>query len=329
MMTQAQISVNTLSKTYQVPERAPGLTASLRSLVHKNYREVPAVREISFTIEPGEIVGFIGPNGAGKTTTLKMLAGLLHPSSGRAKVAGHIPWQRSSSYLRQIAMVLGNKSQLMWDIPAWDTFRVLGEIYHISPSQMTTTVEELSQLLDLADLLGRPVRYLSLGERMKCELVAALLHRPAVLFLDEPTLGLDVSMQRRLRRFIFEYNRRSGATIILTSHYMADVVELCSRVILIHRGSLLYDGPLAGLGARLAPFKLIRLAMKHPPKNPSLPAAAHVVAQENGQLTLRVAAPEAPAITAQLLSTLPVADLTVEDPPLELVIDQIYQEGNI
>jgi ABC-2 type transport system ATP-binding protein len=328
-MIQAQISVNNLSKTYQVPERAPGLAASLRSLIHKDYREVPAVRQISFAIEQGEIVGFIGPNGAGKTTTIKMLAGLLHPSGGRIQVVGHTPWQRSPAYLRQIAMVLGNKSQLMWDIPAWDTFRVLGEIYHISPSQLTATVGELSQLLDLVDLLGRPVRTLSLGERMKCELVAALLHRPAVLFLDEPTLGLDVSMQRRLRRFIAEYNHRSGATIILTSHYMADVVELCPRIILIHRGTLLYDGPLAELGARLAPFKLIRLAMNHAPENLSLPPAAHLVTQENGQLTLRVAVQEAPAVTARLLSTLPVVDLTVEDPPLELVIDQIYQEGNL
>jgi ABC-2 type transport system ATP-binding protein len=213
-----------------------------------------------------------------------------------------------------------------------DTFRVLGEIYHVPPADLTATVDELSALLDMGDLLTRPVRNLSLGERMKCELVAALIHRPAVLFLDEPTLGLDVSMQRRLRTFIAEYNRRSRATIILTSHYMADVVELCERVILIHHGELLYDGPLAELGARLAPFKLIKLTLNQPPNgslNGSLPDGVHVVSQANGSLTLRVDRPKTSAITAELLRDLPVADLSIEDPPLEAVIDQIYQEGSL
>jgi ABC-2 type transport system ATP-binding protein len=325
-LTQSHISVCELSKTYRVPERPPGLAASIRSLIRKTTRDVPAVRDISFTIEPGEMVGFIGPNGAGKTTTLKILAGLLHPTAGTVQIAGFVPWHREPDYLRRIAMVLGNKSQLMWDIPALDTFRVLGEIYHVPSAQLKATVEELVGLLDMEGLLGQPVRNLSLGERMKCELVAALLHRPAVLFLDEPTLGLDVSMQRRLRFFIADYNRQTGATIILTSHYMADVVELCPRVILIHHGRLLYDGPLAALSARLAPFKLVRLTLNGPPAAP-LPAEAIVLDQSNGSLSLRVDRQQASAVTARLLQSLPVVDLVVEEPPIEAVIDQVYQEG--
>ncbi|MFP4346532.1 MAG: ATP-binding cassette domain-containing protein, partial [Anaerolineales bacterium] len=200
-MNEEQIVVQNLTKTYRVPEREPGLAASLRSLVKRDYREVEAVRGISFTVESGEMVGFIGPNGAGKTTTLKMLAGLLHPTAGQARVMGHTPWERRPAYLQQISMVLGNKSQMLWDIPPLDTFRVLGEIYRIPPAQFRQTLDELVALLEMEALLNKPVRNFSLGERMKCELVAGLLHRPAVLFLDEPTLGLDVSMQIRLRRF--------------------------------------------------------------------------------------------------------------------------------
>ncbi len=330
-MTGAQIIVHNLSKTYRVPERAPGLMASLKNLARRTYRQVEAVRDISFTIEAGEMVGFLGPNGAGKTTTLKMLAGLLHPTAGQARIAGYIPWQREDSYLRCISMVLGNKSQMLWDIPPLDTFQVLAEIYRVPPSEFQQTLAELVDLLDMQDLLTKPVRNLSLGERMKCELVAGLLHRPRVLFLDEPTLGLDVSMQGRLRRFLAQYNRRNQSTVILTSHYMADVVALCPRVILIHHGQLLYDGNLQGLAERLAPFKLIRLALPDggPTDNLELPADAGLVDRENGQLTLRVPRAHTAAITAHLLNTLSVADLTVEDPPIEAVIDQIYQEETV
>ena len=287
-----------------------------------------AVRDISFDVAAGEVVGFIGPNGAGKTTTLKMLSGLLVPTSGEARVLGCTPWERRAAYLRRISMVLGNKSQMLWDIPPMDTFQVLADIYRVPAGAFRRTVDELVALLEMEDLLGRPVRTLSLGERMKCELVAGLLHRPEVLFLDEPTLGLDVSMQGRLRRFLGEYNRRSGVTVILTSHYMADVVALCPRVILIHHGQLLYDGELAGLARRLAPFKLIRVAVAGP-DNPDLqlPPGAEVVERENGRLTLRVSRPEVPSLTAHLLQALPVADLAVEDPPIEAVIDQVYQEA--
>ncbi|MFO7683883.1 MAG: ATP-binding cassette domain-containing protein [Chloroflexota bacterium] len=330
-MAQAQIIVENLSKTYRVPQRQGGMRAALKSLTHKDYSDIPAVADVSFSISAGEMVGFIGPNGAGKTTTLKMLAGLLHPSGGAAQVAGFTPWQRDPDFLRRISMVLGNKSQMMWDIPPLDTFRVLGEIYHVPPTDLQRTIDELSELLKMSDILTKPVRNLSLGERMKCELVASLLHKPAVMFLDEPTLGLDVSMQRRLRQFIAETNRRTGATIMLTSHYMADVAELCPRVILIHQGRLLYDGLLQTLSAELAPFKLIRLTVDQENGLDGLreivSGETAVLDQQNGSITLRVPRQETSAITARLLNALPIIDLSVENPPLDAVIDQIYQEG--
>jgi ABC-2 type transport system ATP-binding protein len=277
------------------------------------------------------VVGFIGPNGAGKTTTLKMLSGLLHPSSGQATVAGFTPWERKPGFLRRISMVMGNKSQMIWDIPPLDSFRVLAEIYSIPPDSYHRTLDEMVALLDMEELLTRPVRNLSLGERMKCELVAGLLHRPEILFLDEPTLGLDVSMQKRLRSFIAEYNRLHGATIILTSHYMADVAALCPRIILIHNGQIQYDGALGSLAERLAPYKLVRvtldLAAALPATSLPLPAAAELLESENGCLTFRVSRSDTPSVTTYLLNNLPVVDLTVEDPPLEAVIDKVYQEG--
>ncbi len=328
---QNQIEVRNLTKTYRVPERAPGLAAALKSLTRRTFRDVEAVCEINFDIHPGEVVGFIGPNGAGKTTTLKMLSGLLHPSGGEASVSGFIPWERRPEFLSRISMVLGNKSQMIWDIPPMDSFRVLGEIYSVPSGQLQQTLDELIELLEMGELLTKPVRNFSLGERMKCELVAGLLHRPQVLFLDEPTLGLDVSMQARLRCFIGEYNRRFGATIILTSHYMADVSALCPRVILIHHGRLLYDGALSGLAQRLAPFKLVNVSLSNGHANGqhplALPPGVDLLERDNGRLTLRVGRAEAPAVIAHLLGNLPVSDLSVEDPPIEAVMDKIYQEG--
>lgn len=328
-----QIVVHRLSKTYRVPEREPGLGAALQSLVRRSYHEVEAVRDISFSVEAGEVVGFIGPNGAGKTTTLKMLSGLLHPTSGEARVLNAVPWERRPAYLRRISMVLGNKSQMLWDIPPMDSFRVLGEIYNVPSAELRETLDELIALLEMEALLAKPVRNFSLGERMKCELVAGLLHRPQVLFLDEPTLGLDVSMQARLRRFLAEYNRRSSVTMILTSHYMADVVALCPRVILIHHGRLLYDGALSSLAQKLVPFKLIKVSLGNGHQSVErafeLPEGAELIEKDNGRLTLRVGREAAPRITSQMLNTLPVLDLSVEDPPIEAVIDQIYQDGII
>lgn len=330
-MNQPLILVSNLTKTYRVPIRPEGLQASLKSLVKPQYKGVEAVKDVSFRIEAGSIVGLIGPNGAGKTTTLKMLSGLLHPSSGEATVAGQVPWQRHPDYLRRISMVMGNKSQMLWDIPPLDSFRVISEIYAVPPLQFRRTLDELVELLDMQDLLTKPVRNLSLGERMKCELTASLIYSPEVLFLDEPTLGLDVSMQIRLRRFLSEYNQRIGVTIILTSHYMADVLALCPRVILIHHGVLLYDGELNGLARQLVPFKMLRVTLRtesfSPESIPDLSPEVEITGCTPNSLTLRVPRAEAPAVTARLLGTLPVADLTVEDPPIEAVIDQIYSEG--
>ncbi len=332
-MPPAILTVQNLSKTYRVTTRPPGLAAALKSLAKKQYQEVDAVRDINFTVEPGEMIGFIGPNGAGKTTTLKMLSGLLHPTAGQAAVLGFTPWERKPAYLAQISMVLGNKSQMLWDIPPLDTFHVLGEIYRVDPREYRQTLDELVDLLEMEELLDKPVRNFSLGERMKCELVAGLLHRPKVMFLDEPTLGLDVSMQGRLRQFLKEYNRRSGVTVILTSHYMADVTALCPRVILIHHGRLLYDGELQGLADQLAPFKLLKITLRDgAPTEKSglnLPEGTEILEYEHGRLTLRAGRGAAPALTAQLLHSLPVADLSVENPPIEAVIDQIYQEGDL
>jgi len=329
-MTELQIVVHNLSKTYRVPVREAGLVASLGSLWKRTYRDVKAVQNITFSITEGEIVGFLGPNGAGKTTTLKMLSGLLYPTSGEVRVAGFVPWKREMEYLKRISMVMGNKSQMLWDIPPGDSFFVLGEIYRIPRTKLQQTLDELIDLLDIRELLIKPVRNLSLGERMKCELVAALLYQPVVLFLDEPTLGLDVTMQRRLRQFIAEYNRRSGATIILTSHYMADVEALCPRVIVINHGQLLYDGTLHELVNRLAPCKLLRLSLSDEEDEHAtleLPANIEVTEHEGVSWTLSVPQAEVPAITSHRLNTVPVIDLASEEAPIEAVIEQVYQGG--
>lgn len=320
------IVVRDLAKVYRVHEREAGLGAALRSLVRRKYRDVRAVGGVSFEVAGGEVVGFLGPNGAGKTTTLKMLSGLLYPTAGEARVLGHIPWRREKEYLRRISMVMGNRSQLIWDIPAIDSFLVNQAIYQIPEALFRQTVRELTELLDLGDLLKKQVRSLSLGERMKCELAASLLHRPAVLFLDEPTIGVDVTMQTRIRQFIAEYNRRHGATIILTSHYMADVTALCRRVIVIHHGQILYDGGLEELAERMAPFKLIEIDLEREPNGLDPARFGELMRREGLKLVLRVPKAETPAVTAQLLAELPVRDLTVEDPPIEEVIDRVFQE---
>jgi ABC-2 type transport system ATP-binding protein len=248
-------------------------------------------------------------------------------------VAGFVPWQRKPDYLRRISMVLGNKSQMLWDIPPQDSFRVLGEIYRVPPPELNRTLDELFDLLDMTAVLAKPVRTLSLGERMKCELVAALLYRPVVLFLDEPTLGLDISMQRRLRLFIGEYNTRTGATVILTSHYMADVEALCPRVIMINHGQLVYDGNLRALANRLAPYKLLRVTIDDDQVGghdiPVFPPGVEIVGQEQATWTLSVRQAEAPAIAAHILNTLPVVDLAIEDPAIETIIDTIYQGASL
>jgi len=319
------VQVDGLGKTFLVPEREAGLRASVRSLFRRRQRPVVAVAGVSFQIEPGEVVGFLGPNGAGKTTTLKMLAGLLHPTAGEARVLGFVPHRREAAFLRQIALLMGNRQQLVWDLPASDSFEIQRAIYRIPREIYHQTLAELTDLLDLRPLLGKPVRTLSLGERMKCEVAAALLHQPRVLFLDEPTLGLDVTMQRRLRTFLQTYHQRLGATILLTSHAMADVEALCERVIVIHRGHLLYDGALADLVARFAPHKTIAVELDG--EGLDLRPFGEIVATSGTRVTLRVPKAEVARTTERLLANLPVLDLTVAEPPIEEVIDQVFATG--
>jgi ABC-2 type transport system ATP-binding protein len=319
------IHLQDLCKTYVVSEREAGVGAALRSLVHRRTQEIPAVDGLTFDLAPGEVVGFLGPNGAGKTTTLKMLSGLLHPTGGDCRVLGHLPWKRERAFLRQITLVMGQRNQLVWDIPAADSFDLNRAIYRLSPADYRRTLDELTNLLELGPLLKKPVRNLSLGERMKCEIAAALLHQPQVVFLDEPTIGLDVTMQRRIREFIAEYNRRSGATVLLTSHYMADVEALCRRVIVIHHGRLLFDGELSDLVQQFTAHKTIVLQLEDCQAN--LGAYGEVVSCEDGRFTLRVPKAETAHVTERLLADLPVIDLLVEDPPIEEVIDQVFTQA--
>jgi ABC-2 type transport system ATP-binding protein len=318
------VRVAELSKTFLVPERDPGLRAAARSLVRRRHREVRAVDGVSFEIGRGEVVGFLGPNGAGKTTTLKMLSGLLYPTSGEARVLGHVPSKRERELLRRITLVMGNRNQLQWDLPALDSFELNRAIYRIPRGDFQTLRDELIGLLDVGDLVRKPVRQLSLGERMKVEIVGSLLHRPQVLFLDEPTIGLDVTMQRRIREFVAEYNRRYEATVLLTSHYMADVVALCRRVVVIHHGRILFDGPLARLGEEFEAFKTLTVELEDAAVD--LSGYGDVLEREGGRVKLRVPKAETARVTARLLAEREVADLTVEDPPIEDVIELVFAQ---
>jgi ABC-2 type transport system ATP-binding protein len=322
---QSAVHVDELRKTFSVPVREAGLVAAAKSLVRRESREIKAVAGVSFDIEPGEVVGFLGPNGAGKTTTLKMLSGLLYPTSGEARVLGHVPSRRERPFLRQITMVMGNRNQLQWDLPALDSFELIRAIYRLDPDDFRTTRDEYVELLDLGALVNKPVRNLSLGERMKMEFVAALLHKPIVLFLDEPTLGLDVTMQKRIRSFVAEYNRRYDATVLLTSHYMADVQALCKRVIVIHHGRLLFDGALSELAARFNATKTIGVILRDGSADAAtLSVYGEVMASDDDRVLLRVPRSEAPDVATRLLRDLPVADLTIEDPPIDDVIEHVF-----
>jgi ABC-2 type transport system ATP-binding protein len=318
------VHVSELTKIFKVPEREAGLGAAAKSLFHRRMRDVHAVNAISFEIAPGEVVGFLGPNGAGKTTTLKMLAGLLYPTSGEAHVLGHVPSRRERDYLRRMTMVMGNRNQLQWDIPALDSFELNRAIYRLHREDYVAMRDELIELLDVDDLVRKPVRNLSLGERMKVEIVGSLLHRPQVLFLDEPTLGLDVTMQKRIRTFVAEYNRRHGATVLLTSHYMADVEALCKRVIVIHHGRILFDGALASLADEFAAYKTIGVVLEN--GNAPLEGYGEVVDRDEGRITLRVPKAETSRVAARLLADHEVLDLTIEEPPIEDVIEMVFAQ---
>jgi ABC-2 type transport system ATP-binding protein len=325
-MVDSVVHVSELTKVFRVPEREAGLAAAARSLVRRRWLDVRAVDAISFEIGPGEVVGFLGPNGAGKTTTLKMLSGLLYPTGGEARVLGYRPSRRERDYLRRMTLVMGNRNQLQWDLPALDSFDLNRAIYRVPHDQFRATRDELVDLLEVGDLVRKPVRNLSLGERMKVEIVGALLHQPQVLFLDEPTIGLDVTMQKRIRQFIAEYNRRHAATVLLTSHYMADVEALCRRVIVIHHGRILFDGPLSGLADQFAAYKTIGIVLENGAA--PLDAYGEILHREEGRVTLRVPKAETSRVAARLLAEQDVLDLTIEEPPIEDVIELVFAQQN-
>ncbi len=314
-----------LTKHYRVALKEEGLLPTLRHFLLRRYRTIRAVEGVSFAIEPGEVVGFLGPNGAGKTTTLKMLTGLIHPTRGEARVAGFLPQRREKAFLKSITLVMGNKQQLIWDLPAMDSLRLNAAIYEIPEDLFRRRVGELGEMLGLLHKLHQPVRKLSLGERMKAELLAALLHAPKVLFLDEPTLGLDVNAQVAVRGFLREYNRRYGATLLLTSHYMGDIAALAERVLVIHQGRLLYDGRLEGLLERFAPYREVALTLRAPVAREVLEAFGEVREVKGQEAKLLVAREALTGKVAEILRGLPVEDLEVREPPLEEVIARVFQ----
>lgn len=305
------IKVEHVSKVYSVQEKGSGFAGSLRDLISPVYKDKRAVNDVSFLIEPGELVGFIGPNGAGKTTTLKMLSGLLYPTTGTVRVLGHDPWQREYDFLTQISLIMGQKNQLWWDLPAIESFNLARDIYGLRANEYKKTLDNLVDLLGIADVLNVQVRKLSLGQRMKAELVAALLHNPKVLFLDEPTIGLDVMMQQAVRNFIKDYNQTHDGAIILTSHYMEDVKELCKRVIIINEGTILYDGLLADVIKKFSPHKIIE-----------------IVGEDGKTKTYTVQRDQVAAKASELLSRNGIVDINIKEPAIEDVIRQVFNKNN-
>jgi ABC-2 type transport system ATP-binding protein len=322
------ISVRGLKKHYRVHKRPPGLGAAFKALFRRQYTTVPAVDGIDFEIKPGERVGFLGPNGAGKTTTLKVLSGLLYPSDGEVRVDGHVPQKREVDFLKKIMLVMGQKQQLLWDLPPADTFELNRAIYDVPREDMKKRTDSLVELLGIGDVIQKPTRQLSLGERMKCELAAALVHGPKVLFLDEPTIGLDVSMQVTMREFIRSYNEQFGATLILTSHYMDDVAALCPRVIVIDKGRLSFDGKLEDLVHRVRPEKRVTLTLSAAVQQVQLEQlGCKVVKLEPASAVLQVESDQVNTVVGKALATLPVKDLTVENPPLEEVMSELFSRS--
>jgi ABC-2 type transport system ATP-binding protein len=318
------IEIRDLRKSYRVYQKKEGLAASLRGLFHREYRDVHAVKGIDLTVEKGEFVAFLGPNGAGKTTTLKLLSGVITPTSGEARVLGHVPWERANDYRRRFALVMGQKNQLWWDLPAQESFQLHQKIYRIEPAAFTATKDELVELLDVGQLLGRPVRELSLGERMKMELIAALLHSPEVLFLDEPTIGLDVVAQHNIQKFLKHYQKVRGITILLTSHYMKDVAALCKRVVIIAGGEIVHDGSLAGVIDRFSDYKVVTLAFADDRMPGDLSKYGKVLEVVPPRVRLEVNRQRIAEVLSSILATSAVQDVSVEDPPLEEVIASLF-----
>ena len=318
------IEVRDLSKTFRVYQKREGLRAALAGLVRREYREVHAVGGIDLNVEQGEFVAFLGPNGAGKTTTLKLLSGVIHPTGGTARVLGYIPWKRENAYRRKFALVMGQKNQLWWDLPAQESFRLHQQIYRIEPEAFDRTRDDLLELLEVRDLLKQPVRELSLGERMKMELIAALLHSPEVLFLDEPTIGLDVVAQHNIQQFLREYQKLHRTTILLTSHYMKDVAALCRRIVVIAGGRIMYDGSLTGIVDRFGGHKIVTLQFADEQMPTDLARYGEVLEQIPPRIKLRVDRGEIPRVLSGVLSGYSLEDVTVEDPPLEEVIAEMF-----
>ncbi len=321
------IEIAQLTKTYRAYQKHEGLMASVRGLFKREYRNVEAVRGIDLTVEAGEFTAFLGPNGAGKTTTLKLLSGVIHPTGGTAKVMGFTPWKREHAYRRRFALVMGQKNQLWWDLPANESFRLHQQIYRIEPKAFERTRDQLTDLLNVRQLLGRPVRELSLGERMKMELTAALLHSPEVLFLDEPTIGLDVVAQHNIQQFLRQYQQERQTTVLLTSHYMKDVAALCRRVVIIAHGQIMYDGSLAGIVDKFSGHKLVTLSFDEQIALPDLSKFGEVVERREPKVKLRVDRPKVAGVLAAILDEHTVSDVSVEDPPLEDVIAQMFAQA--
>jgi ABC-2 type transport system ATP-binding protein len=326
---QIVIEAESLSKVYSVALKEPGFQGTLRHFFRRQYRLIEAVQQVSFQIRSGEVVGFLGPNGAGKTTTLKMLSGLIHPSGGRVQVAGQIPFRREATFLQKITLVMGQKQQLLWDLPALDSLKINAAVYDLSNAEFRDRVGELSEMLSLQGKLNQPIRKLSLGERMKAELLAALLHRPSVLFLDEPTLGLDVNAQVSVRDFLREYNQHYGATVLLTSHYMADITALCQRVMVIDAGKLIYDGSLEGLLDRFAPYREIKLELATPQSVETLQTYGEIESITGQSVRFCVHRKDLTQTVSRILANLDVLDLSVTDPPIEEVIGRVFKAGSV
>lgn len=320
------IDVKGLSKTFRTYKKAPGFRGAVRGLFHREYEQTSAVNNISFQVEEGELVGFLGPNGAGKTTTLKMLSGLLHPSGGDASVLGYRPWERADGYRRQFSLLLGQKNQLWWDLPARESLALNARIYGIPDARFRKTVDELTAMLDVGDKLDVMVRELSLGERMKMELIASLLHQPRILFLDEPTIGLDVVSQKTVREFLREHNEREKTTILLTSHYMADIQALCRRVVIIDQGKLFFDGMLEAIIDRFADSKIVTLRCPHPEKTPrgELEQLGEVLTHGHGEIKLRVRRDRVVPVCKALLDIPDASDIDIEERPIEDVIRDLF-----